>query len=325
MEFFSFVLLCTLVFGAGWGLAAALLYPRLRSRVLALRPVLRARLLLGWAVAPPTMGLSLTLLLFLPYSPLSFSHGDHCSNHPGLGPHLLQAHAPLPEGVALPAAAVIPPLAGAALFFLLQAFVVCRGWRARHNLRALGRPAGQGVWLIASDRPLALSAGFIRPRVYISSALQQGLSQERLRIVLAHERAHVRRRDSLRQYLAEAGSFLHLPRMRKLLLSDMALAAEQACDEVAALEIGDRLRVAETIVTAERLLQSFSCREVPAAAFFLGNHSVARVEALLEGSGSGRGSLLLPCGLLLVATVTALAFAEPLHHGAEAWLGRLLG
>lgn len=325
MDLFSFVLLSTLVFGTGWAIATAILYPRLRSRMLALRPALRARFLLGCSVAPPVMGLSLTLLLFFPYSPLNFAHGEHCSKHPVLGPHLLQAHLPLPEGVSLPTIAVISVTTGAALFLLLQSFAICRGIRVRRNLRALSWTDVQGARLLESDRPLALSAGFLKPQIFISSALKKGLAREQLRIVLAHERSHVRRRDSLRHYFAEAGSLLYLPWTRKLLLSDLALATEQACDEVAALETGDRLQVAETIVAVERMLRPFPREKVSAGACFIGSHSVARVESLLSEGGSNRGSTPLFISLPTATVVAVLALVEPLHHGAESLLGGLLG
>ena len=74
MNAFTYVLLSTLIIGVLWGAATAFLYSNLRSKILTLHPARRARILWCWSVAPLAVGFCLTLLLMIPYSPLSFSH-----------------------------------------------------------------------------------------------------------------------------------------------------------------------------------------------------------------------------------------------------------
>jgi Zn-dependent protease with chaperone function len=175
--------------------------------------------------------------------------------------------------------------------------------------------------LLAADVPLALTVGAFRPRVVVSEGLVRALAPDALAAVLAHERAHVRRRDALRAWLAGALSRLHLPRIRRELLAALALASERACDEAAAEATGDRLLVAEAILAVERLAP-----RAPAAALaasFGASAVPARVEGLL-------GDLAPPSEPRLVrlyaaaAVASAIPLTEPLHHGVEHLLRLLL-
>ncbi len=325
MDFLVFVLLSTVLIGALWGIAAALLFPRLRPKILALRPALRARIIWAWSTTPLMMGVCLTPLLFFPYSPLRFSHGDHCENHPACGSHLSQIHLPLPDGTSLPGIISLPLVGGFILFLLFQIYTVYRGLQFRRNLQALSSSSSSEANLLATDRPLALSVGFIKPQVYISKALKQGLSEEQLQIVLAHEQAHVKRRDGLWRYLAEAGSYLHLPRTRQLLLSDLTLATEQACDEAASRAQGNRIQVAETILAVERLMQPHGPVKGTAPACFFNNHSIARVQSLLDTGAAQKKRIPVLLVLPLATVLAAVVYVEPLHHGTEWLLRGLLG
>lgn len=77
----------------------------------------------------------------------------------------------------------------------------------------------------------AFTAGLLAPRVYVSSALEQRLSQTELDCVVAHEAAHVRRRDPLRlcTYRLLSCVLFWLPALRAL-ASDMADEAEIQAD-----------------------------------------------------------------------------------------------
>jgi beta-lactamase regulating signal transducer with metallopeptidase domain len=59
--------------------------------------------------------------------------------------------------------------------------------------------------LAGTDRT-AFCAGFVRPRVYVTSATAEQLNARELDAVLAHEAAHARRRDPLRRLLTRAAT-----------------------------------------------------------------------------------------------------------------------
>jgi len=140
-------------------------------------------------------------------------------------------------------------------------------------------------------------------------------------VVLEHERAHARRRDPLRLVTAALLSAGHLPGTRRLLLSDLALACEQAADDEAAVAVGDRVRVAEAIVTVERVLGS-SHSGLAAAMGMDGASTVARVEELLREPPTS-GPLLLRGLLWSLAAVAAVLLASDLHHLTETLLEAL--
>lgn len=80
----------------------------------------------------------------------------------------------------------------------------------------------------------AFTAGWVRPHIYVAARLHEALSTEELSAVLAHEHAHVRRRDPARlSVLRFVGCALFwLPALRRL-AADAADDAEIAADDTA--------------------------------------------------------------------------------------------
>lgn len=123
--------------------------------------------------------------------------------------------------------------------------VMVRGaWRQmgaqRRVMRALpitgplaGHPA---VWVVDAAPPLAFCAGWLRPRVYVSTGVLERLSEAELRAVLAHEQHHGARRDPLRlavgRVLCQAVFFLPVLRPLHDRYADVAeLTADAAALE----------------------------------------------------------------------------------------------
>ncbi len=101
----------------------------------------------------------------------------------------------------------------------------------------------------------AFTAGWFGPRVYVDAALTELLTEEEVTAVLAHERAHVARRDPLRLSLLRflACTLFYLPALRRL-ADDAADEAEIAADDAAAGSIPGRghLVLASAIVEIAR-------------------------------------------------------------------------
>lgn len=97
------------------------------------------------------------------------------------------------------------------------------------------------VTVAADDRAWALTRGFLRPVVVLSSGLVAHLNPAELAAVLAHERHHVLRRDPLRLWVARAAcaAFLWLAPARRLLRA-FVLASELAADAFAMERVGQR-------------------------------------------------------------------------------------
>jgi Zn-dependent protease with chaperone function len=317
----QFAVLAGAVFAVIGAVLCAIAYPLLRRRVLSLSPNRRTRVLVAWSLAPLGLSGMLTLLCVLPLG-LSLmgcigeSHTHFCVAHPHL---ILEEHALW--SVYLVLALLMVSALGTQLY---------GWWRTRCLLNALATVSyydGQrGVRVMDCAAPLALAAGLSRTEVYISSSLLASLPSNMLWVIVAHERAHVRRRDGLIQFVAHIVSLLYLPGIRRRLLADLSLACEQACDQEAAREVGDPLQVAETLLAvARRFTPAKGVPAVGALSFGSGD-LVPRIEALLSTAATPHGVslprhawvVLFP--LLLSAAVYA---AEPLHRSVETLLDLL--
>lgn len=97
----------------------------------------------------------------------------------------------------------------------------------------------------------AFTAGFLAPRIYVSESLAEHLAYDELAALIAHEGAHVARRDPLRLsfFRALACVLFWLPALRRL-ADDLSDEAELAADEVAAR--GRPLVLASAILSVAR-------------------------------------------------------------------------
>lgn len=175
-------------------------------------------LLGSWSdVRPWTPGIAIGLAVSLmaiapaPLLPVARAFAALCERYPVLA--LATQHAP-----ALPLALILS-LAGCA--------VVAGGWsgargllatlRANREIRRGGGPVPDRVAAVARElavaprltylsdaEPMACCYGLLRPRIAISSGLAERLHDEELTAVLGHEREHLRRRDPLRNLVADA-------------------------------------------------------------------------------------------------------------------------
>lgn len=298
-----------------WALAllASWLYPAFARLLRGGDPARRALALLVYATLPPVAALLTALFVMSPEwsAPLipSHCHGDDCAQHQ---PAFVLGH---PVGATL--------AAGSVLLWLLVAAIGQRTLRrARRKLGMLrslaDSRAGVAYQVVDDPRPLAWCIGLFQPRVFLSRGLEAGLTDSELQLVLAHELAHARRRDNLRQLLLRWASLPWQRERRRRLLADFASSTEQACDAAAAATAA---RGREVLVG---LLQ-----RLPAAAGAadarLSFESLARPERMraLEGGAAAHRPLTAAwaCASLGWLAVPALC-TGPAHYLME-WLTAL--
>jgi beta-lactamase regulating signal transducer with metallopeptidase domain len=176
--------------------------------------------------------------------------------------------------------------------------------------------------IVETAQPVCFAAGLFRPRVLLSRGLFEALNPHERAVVLAHERAHARRRDALLASLVRALALVHWPGVGRWLVQEFEVAAEQSCDEEAARFVGDRLSVAATILTVERAAQYAaqpSPRPGPIAVAFGARAVERRVEALLVEAVPEPSLRPLVIGIA-VALLGVVIFADTLHHVTESVL-----
>lgn len=280
----------------------------------------RHRGLVLLALAPTGLGLAGLLSALLPsLLGLRWPAFDHCLQHAGHS-HLCFAHSAQHAGGWLGWLILGGVAAWSArrlqqgVQTLRRAAVVVREitHRARYDAR-------RALWVLPSDEALCLSIGLLRPRIVVSDGLLASAPEE-LAIMISHEQAHARRRDSLVRLLARAATVTLLPAARRSLLSALELAAEQACDEQAVLRNGDRLRVAETILSIERRMQATTAlQHSPLVASFGASSVAERIEAMLQPPRQASACSAL-AGALAVIIAGLLGAHDELHHATESLL-----
>lgn len=211
-----------------------------------------------------------------------------------------------------------------------QARGVCRTQLERLTLagRRIEGDGGENLVLLLDDRPAAYCLpGGRRGTIVVSSGSLDRLADDQVRLVLAHERAHLRQRHHLAKQISAtlADAFGWVPLFR-LAAQQVPLLLEMAADDAAMraqahgrakaarTSASARCRLAHAVVTLASA-QHFSPVGALAAA---GGSAVARVHRLSEPPlhlGVARTSLLSLgvlvafAGPLLIATAPAVCAA----------------
>jgi len=211
-----------------------------------------------------------------------------------------------------------------------------------HRIRAAARAAPQAehavaneLWrimggrapisVLLSDRvDIPFAAGIRRPAVLLPEGIAATLSPERIRAVLAHELAHVRRHDyavNLVQRMIEA-IFLFHPVVHWL--SRVARdEREHCCDLLAASMVGDRRAVAGALLALEETRSAHSPHWLLPAAD--GGSLLRRIERLVSQVPSPRRGWAIASAAVLVATGATMVVATPAQPGVVAPAGNTAG
>ncbi len=139
------------------------------------------------------------------------------------------------------------------------------------------------VRLLLSDAPaVPMTWGVSRPVLFLPAAAKSW-SERRLRVVLLHELAHIKRRDSLSRTLAQlaCGVFWFHP-LAWLSARRMLREQERACDDVVILAGADPHHYAETLVSIAREFRAPRPIVVGALAFARRSNLEQRLVSILD-------------------------------------------
>ncbi|SPE43530.1 membrane hypothetical protein [Candidatus Sulfopaludibacter sp. SbA3] len=151
-----------------------------------------------------------------------------------------------------------------------------------------------------------VTVGWLRPRVVLPLDWR-GWNREKLDAVLAHEGAHVRRRDGLVAALAGVNRCLFwFHPLAWIVERKLALLAEQACDECCVAVLGDRDRYANLLLEMAMVAEHGRLQR-RALTMAARSHMRQRIDSLLqEGRTFSQGltragwAAVLLCGIPLV-------------------------
>ena len=253
LNWFPAVLVLAVGAAAFAAVCAAICWAVFGDTLRQIEPRQRFWMLGGLVASPPLAAVLILVLAFYP-SLLDIIGlvADHCGTHSGHSLHLCFIHYSPPSVSA-------PILWGCVGLVAIGGFHVSReiastasSLRWVDRLVRLARFDGErGIYVVESDRLLALTAGLFRRRIVISDRIQQCLSPKQLAAVIAHERAHLRRFDGASLFFLRLAAGFHLPGIRRQMTEQLQLASEQCCDQAAA-SVNDDLTVAEAILAVER-------------------------------------------------------------------------
>lgn len=165
--------------------------------------------------------------------------------------------------------------------------------------------------------PVVAVVGVLRPRLFVADQVLRECTPDELRAMIAHESAHVRRRDNLKRLLVR----LCAGERRWDLREDWSAAVEEAAD-ASALARQPQLRsdLAQALVRVARLAVPLHLR-ASASAFYLGGSIESRIRRIIDAPAfddpQPYGCLML-WSVAAAFAVTALAAAPTLHLVVEA-------
>ena len=235
---------------------------------------------------------------------------DHCLQHFRHHPHFCFEHLP---DFALSVSQSLPVvIATSSLLALLtvRLFNQVKQHQSDSLLQKL-LPMGSRLKHFEDSRPLAFAMGIRQPAIFISSGLKQWLSKSQQRLVLAHEAAHIRNHDVIKDALFELLLGAHLS--RKTLRKRWRLSTEVLADKCVVQRF-DALELAEVLIKLERANIG---TQQPLS--ITGGNTQTRIQYLMEpGAGSDSISFEWLLYFLLIA-LPVLAVIH--HHSIETLLG----
>ncbi len=170
-----------------------------------------------------------------------------------------------------------------------------------------GQPDAEGsVRVIPEEKAAsAFTLGFIKPEVYLTSALIENFTPEEIDIVVQHELGHKQRRDPLRQTVLEflGRLFWFVPVMGRQIVTH-GVKTELACDAMALTKGYSRTSIAATLVKISEAPVLASHAPVPAISSIIDKLEI-RVRALLGEKPDAY--LRIPAGIIIASTLIIFA------------------
>ena len=184
----------------------------------------------------------------------------------------------------------------------------CAGGRLAELAGEIARAIGLGrpVAVLQSDQPTVLVTwGLVRPKVVLPAAASQW-TDERLRIVLRHELAHVRRGDWAAQMLAEVLRAVYwFNPLIWIACRRLRDASERACDDAVLNGGVEPANYASHLLDLARTFTAMRRAPAPALAMARSSKLEGRISAMLD-SRLNRRPLTTRARVAIVATLFAL-------------------
>ncbi|MDO8862054.1 M56 family metallopeptidase [Haliea sp. E1-2-M8] len=177
---------------------------------------------------------------------------------------------------------------------------------------------GRDIVVLASQTPSAFTAGLINPKCYVTTGLIEQVSATELDIIIDHERAHIKHKDTQKKWLFSLFASLYPKPVARRLNRLFSLATEQLADAQVSMSYCT-LDIAQTLVKAARIQRFFAGKLHPAmVSYFIADDVDLRVRTLVVPQRFRS----FPWGFCLLAmaltTILSTMGIDALHHLIEA-------
>ncbi len=216
----------------------------------------------------------------------------------------LAVHDPVPVASAA-VAGLLAAAAAAGLAWCCQR-VVAELWQIWLAARTCPVTTADGVVVVEDAALRAVAVPGLRGRVVLTTGMVKALDARERRVLLAHERAHLRYRHGELRLLVRLAAGV-LPILRPL-VRDCDYQLERWADETAARAVGDRGLAAQALARAALAGRSRRRSAAPPALGFLEHSVTSRVASLLADPPPRRWQRL--SGPLAVLAATAVFSVE---------------
>ncbi|PHS76279.1 MAG: hypothetical protein COB19_00265 [Porticoccus sp.] len=191
------------------------------------------------------------------------------------------------------------------------------GSRIQNNSRQW--KIGRDIIVLESRTPVAFATGLLNPRCYVTTGLIGQVSEAELDIILAHERTHIKHKDTQKKLFFALLASLYPKPIAQRLNGLFSLATEQLTDADVSQSYSV-FEVAQTLVNVAKI-RRFSGDSVNTVSinYFITDDVDVRVRALVAPQKI-RSFPWAHCLLIMMLTTT-LSFAgvDTLHHLIEAF------
>lgn len=178
---------------------------------------------------------------------------------------------------------------------------------------------GRDIVVLESQTPTAFAAGLMHPKCYVTTGLIERVTGTELDIIIEHERAHIKHRDTQKKLLFTVFTSLFPKSVARCLNRLFSVAMEQLADAHVSKSYC-AFDIAETLIKAARTQSVTTSNVNPLMVNYVTADDVdVRIRALVTPHAF-RSSFPLGYGLLLIAltTIVSSAAVDGLHHLIEA-------
>lgn len=190
-----------------------------------------------------------------------------------------------------------------------------RQWQRNRRIASLHEQANaaERFSVLPTRDVIAMTAGYLSQRIFLSRGLLEQSTPEQLEIVLAHENAHLKYRDNLARWCLDLMTCVLPDAVRRPLLQRFILVTEQLADKHAAA-LSDAGDVAGTLVAIARL-QLQAQRTISAEAHLISADQLSeRVQELLVPSTPSYLRQWMLMSVLVLGAVSMIIATDPIHH-----------